>query len=227
MARCSAMESSRAVEKWNAELAFRPVVEATADKAGLDFMRHLVKNLALSLRVEHAFVAEFAGDERHVKTIAYWSSGDWVPNVEFPLAGTPCERVVEGHFCLYKDDVHHLFPADTALTTLGIRSYLGVPLRDADGRTLGHLAALDTRPMEDDPRGMAIFHVLANRAPDQELGARSTTSRAGSRARASTWPSHSTTSRSPTTSSRRCSRSTFPRPATCAVRTCSPSSRVA
>ena len=36
---------------WNAELAFRSVVEATADKAGLDSMRHLVKNLAESLGV--------------------------------------------------------------------------------------------------------------------------------------------------------------------------------
>jgi formate hydrogenlyase transcriptional activator len=164
MATCLAMESSGAIEKWNAELAFRPIVEATADKAGLDFMRHLVKNLALSLHVEHAFVAEFAGDQRRVKTIAYWSRGDWAPNVEFPLVGTPCERVVEGHLCLYKDDVAQLFPADTDLTTLGIRSYLGVPLRSADGRTLGHLAALDTRPMEDDPRGMTIFQVFANRA---------------------------------------------------------------
>ncbi|TMA35414.1 MAG: GAF domain-containing protein, partial [Deltaproteobacteria bacterium] len=164
MARCLAMESSHAIEKWNAELAFRPVVEATADKAGLDFMRHLVKNLALSLHVEHAFVAEFAGDEKHVKTIAYWSGGDWRPNVEFPLAGTPCERVVAGERCLYRDDVQKLFPADTDLVTLGVRSYLGVPLRGPDGRTLGHLAALDTRPMDDDPRGAAMFQVFANRA---------------------------------------------------------------
>jgi formate hydrogenlyase transcriptional activator len=159
----AAMDSG-AIEKWNAELAFRPVVEATADKAGLDFMRHLVKNLAQSLNVEHAFVAEFAGAQDRVKTIAYWSGGDWVQNVEFALSGTPCERVVAGELCLYKDGVADLFPADTALAEMGIRSYLGVPLRGADGRTLGHLAALDTRPMDGDPRGAAIFQVFANRA---------------------------------------------------------------
>jgi formate hydrogenlyase transcriptional activator len=160
----AAMDSSHAIEKWNAELAFRPIVEATADKAGLEFMRHLVKNLALSLRVEQAFVAEFAGANDRVKTIAYWSGGEWQPNVEYPLSGTPCERVVAGEFCLYPDDVAALFPDDTALAAQGVRSYLGVPLRGADGRTLGHLAALDTRPMEGDPRGLAIFEVFANRA---------------------------------------------------------------
>ena len=85
-----------AIERWNAELAFRAVVEATADKAGLEFLRHLVKNLAQSLGVAHAFVAEFAGAEDRVKTIAFWSGNDWRPNVEYKLSGTPCQRVVAG-----------------------------------------------------------------------------------------------------------------------------------
>ena len=153
-----------AVSKWNADLAFRAVVEATADKAGLEFMRHLVKNLARSLGVEYAFVAEFAGSEDRVKTIAFWSGDDWRSNVEYRLSGTPCERVVQGEFCLYKDDVQRLFPGDSDLVSLGARSYLGVPLRGANGQTLGHLAALDTRPMQDDPRGLAILEVFANRA---------------------------------------------------------------
>jgi formate hydrogenlyase transcriptional activator len=152
------------VAKWNAELAFRAVVEATADKGGIEFLRHLVKNLAQSLGVEHAFVAEFAGAEDRVKTIAFWSAGDWRPNVEYRLSGTPCERVVSGQLCLYRDDVQRLFPEDSDLVALGARSYLGVPLRAANGQTLGHLAALDTRPMQDDPRGLAIFEVFANRA---------------------------------------------------------------
>jgi formate hydrogenlyase transcriptional activator len=156
--------SDGGLERWNAELAFRAVVEATADKAGLDFMRHLVKNLAESLGVRFAFVAEFAGAEDRVKTIAYWNGQDWIPNVEFPLSGTPCERVVAGELCLYKDGVAELFPADVDLVKLGVRSYLGVPLRGANGQTLGHLAALDTRPMPGDPRGLAIFNVFANRA---------------------------------------------------------------
>jgi formate hydrogenlyase transcriptional activator len=152
------------LQKWNAELAFRPVVEATADKAGLEFMQALVKNLAQSLGVAHAFVAEFAGQSDRVRTIAFWSDDDWRANVEYALPGTPCERVVAGEFCLYKDNVQRLFPSDSDLVGLGARSYLGLPLRASNGQTLGHLAALDTRPMTEDPRGLAIFDVFANRA---------------------------------------------------------------
>jgi hypothetical protein len=53
-------------------------------------MRHLVKNLAQSLGVAYAFVAEFAGAEDRVKTIAFWSQDDWRANVEYRLSGTPC-----------------------------------------------------------------------------------------------------------------------------------------
>jgi formate hydrogenlyase transcriptional activator len=158
------IQEEGSVARWNADLAFRAVFEATSDKGGLDFMRHLVKNLAQALRVEYAFVAEFAGAEDRVKTIAFWSGDDWRSNVEYRLAGTPCERVVAGNYCLYKDDVQGLFPEDSDLVALGARSYLGVPLHGANGQTLGHLAALDTRPMEEDPRGLAIFEAFANRA---------------------------------------------------------------
>jgi formate hydrogenlyase transcriptional activator len=152
------------IASWNAELAFRPVVEATADKAGHEFLRHLVKNLAESLGVAYVFVAEFAGSADRVRTIAFWNHDDWRPNVEFPLKGTPCEKVVSGQLCLYRDGVQELFPEDTDLVTLGVRSYLGVPLRGGQGQTLGHLAALDTRPMAEDPRGVTTFEVFANRA---------------------------------------------------------------
>jgi formate hydrogenlyase transcriptional activator len=149
---------------WNAELAFRSIVEATADKAGLEFLRHLVKNLANSLGVTYAFVAEFAGSSDRVRTIALWDGTGWRPNIEYALAGTPCEKVVKGERCLYRDDVQNLFPADSDLAAMGARSYLGVPLRGAQGQPLGHMAALDTRPMPGDPRGLTIFEVFANRA---------------------------------------------------------------
>ena len=157
-------EVSRSLEKWNAELAFRSVVEATSDRSGIEFLRQLVKSLAESLNVQYAFVAEFAGAEDRVRTLAFWSRDDWRSNVEYRLSGTPCEHVVAGQFCLFKDDVQRLFPYDSDLVTLGARSYLGVPLRSAHGQTLGHLAALDCDPMNESPRDVALFEVFANRA---------------------------------------------------------------
>ena len=119
---------------------FRSLTAATADKAGEEFFRQLVKHVAVALDVSYAFVAEFAGSPTRVRTIALWGEGSWLDNVEYDLAGTPCEEVVRGSLCRYENDVHTRFPEDKWLTKIGARGYLGVPLRAADGRTLGHLA---------------------------------------------------------------------------------------
>ena len=103
--------NSKALEKWNSELAFRSVVEATSDRSGIEFLKQLVKSLAESLKVQDAFVAAFAGAEDRVRTLAFWSQDDWRTNVEYRLSGTPC---------------------DSDLVTLGARSY---PRRAASQRT--------------------------------------------------------------------------------------------
>jgi PAS domain S-box-containing protein len=50
------------------------------------------------------------------------------------------------------------------LKKLGIESFLGVPLPDMDGRSLGHLAVFDPRPMPAEPKRLFIFRIFAARA---------------------------------------------------------------
>jgi formate hydrogenlyase transcriptional activator len=144
--------------------AFRSLAAVTVDKAGSEFFRQLVKHVALALHVSYAFVAEFAGSPTHVRTIALWGEGSWLHNVEYDLAGTPCEEVVRGSLCRYENDVHARFPEDQWLTKIGARGYLGVPLRAADGETLGHLAVIDTKPMPSEPAFQEVFQLFADRA---------------------------------------------------------------
>jgi formate hydrogenlyase transcriptional activator len=146
------------------DLAFRSIVEATADKAGEEFFRHLVKHLALALDVTYAFVAEFAGSPTRVRTVALWGHGRWLDNVEYDLDGTPCEEVLRGPLCLHQDDVQERFPRDALLTEMQARSYLGVPLRAANGNTLGHLAVIDTKPIPGDRTFRNVFQLFADRA---------------------------------------------------------------
>ena len=34
-----------------------------------------------------------------IRTLAYWSAGKIVDNIEYDLPGTPCERVIHGDLC--------------------------------------------------------------------------------------------------------------------------------
>ena len=79
--------------------ALRAIVEGTARGTGKVFFQSLVRHLATAIRVEYAFVAEFAGKRTRVRTLAYWGKRQIRENVEFDLAGTPCEDVVRGGVC--------------------------------------------------------------------------------------------------------------------------------
>ncbi len=143
-----------------AELAaLRAIVEGTAQATGEEFFRALVQNLCLATGVTNAFVAEFADSETRVRSLAFWRDGRWIDNQEWELAGTPCEDVLRGGLCHYPAGVSQRFPTEE-----GVESYLGVPLRDADGRILGHLAIFDHREMPPQPRLLFIFQIFAARA---------------------------------------------------------------
>ena len=142
----------------------RHLVEGTVRSTGEAFFQSLVRNLSLAIGTAYSFVAEFAGVETRVRTLAFWGKGRLLDNVEFDLAGTPCEDVVRVGLCHHPSGVQRKFPRDLALQEMGIESYLGVPLQDGSGRVLGHLAVLDTATMTEEPRRLSILQVFAARA---------------------------------------------------------------
>jgi PAS domain S-box-containing protein len=139
--------------------ALRAIVEGTARHTGEAFFRSLVRNLSAATGVPGAFVAEFAGSNTRVRTIAYWYDGAFLPDDEWDLAGSPCEDVVTGNLCHYPTGVSERF-----LDSDGVESYLGVPLRAAGGEVLGHLAVFDAEPMPEEPRLLYTFQIFAARA---------------------------------------------------------------
>ena len=99
-----------------------------------------------------------------MRTIAFWAKDHIHENLQWELAGTPCEDVVRGELCHHPHGISQKFPNDRPMVEWGIESYLGVPLKDSDGNVLGHLAAFDQRPMPDEPRRLYIFKIFAARA---------------------------------------------------------------
>jgi PAS domain S-box-containing protein len=144
--------------------ALRALVEGTAASTGDAFFRNLVRHLAWAVGAEYAFIGEFTDIRSRVRTLAYWALDRIVDNIEFDLAGTPCEEVVKGPLCHFPTRVKERFPRDRPLAQMGIESYLGVPLCDAAGEVLGHLAVFDRLPMPAEPRRLYTFRVFAARA---------------------------------------------------------------
>ena len=137
----------------------RSIVQGTASSIGDDFLRNLVRGLAGAIGMRHSFVSEFRGGE-HLRTLAFWSKGEFAPNVEYELAGTPCEQVIGGQECFIPSGVQ----ARYAPREQGIEAYFGVPLKAQSGQVLGHLCAFDEAPRASDRRTLYLFQIFAARA---------------------------------------------------------------
>ena len=147
------------------EQALRLIVEGTASETGRGFYAALVKGLAAALNTNGAWVTEYLEEAKRLRALAFWLNGEWVSDYEYDLPGTPCEPVIkESKLVHIPDNVAQLFPNDPDLSAFGAVSYLGVPLRNEDGRILGHLAILDSNPLPADPRLLSFFRIFAVRA---------------------------------------------------------------
>jgi PAS domain S-box-containing protein len=143
----------------------RTILEGTATETGEGFFAALVENLAKALNTQSAWVTEFIETSRQLRALAFWANGELIPGFEIDIDGTPCEAVVENSRLVhYPDNVFELYPNSDSIKKFRSVSYMGVPLLDSQGKVLGNLAVLDSRPMPEEPRTLAIFQIFANRA---------------------------------------------------------------
>ena len=150
-------------ERHLAEETFRSIVVGTASATGNDFFPSLVRHLATALRVRYAFITD-CDNQKRAKALAFWNGDQFGEKFEFDIADTPCMKVLNGETCHYKEGLQSLFPLDTGLADWGAESYLGVPMLDREGRVIGHIAILDDKPMDRDPRAIDLVKIFAARA---------------------------------------------------------------
>jgi PAS domain S-box-containing protein len=152
------------------DAALRRLVEITAPLTGQRFFETLVESLGRILEVRGAWVTELLPQSRRLRALAFWSGGQFIPDYEYSIAGTPCEAVIlEGRLVNFSEGIADLFPADEDIKRFHAVGYLGAPLLDPERQVLGNLAVLDTRPLPEEPRMLTVFQLFAERAAAELL----------------------------------------------------------
>jgi len=141
------------------------VAEGTAGAVGDEFLRCLVRHLALAFDAKFAFVAEASDPSgEHVRVISGWYEGEWMNEpFEYDTRGKPCALVVERPVVAFPEALTTRFPQAQPAIELGLESYLAVCLRAADGTHLGHLAVMDAHPMHAGSDDVAALRIFASR----------------------------------------------------------------
>lgn len=149
-----------------ADKALQDLVAGTASVTGEEFFPALVRHLAAALDVRMAVVTECLDESgERARQLARWIDGGADSGLEYLTDNTPCSAVLKsGGLCYYPDHVQDNFPGNTFLPAFGAVSYLGAPLFDSEGKTLGHLYVVDGKPLSDPDRATSVLSIFAARA---------------------------------------------------------------
>ncbi|NET27838.1 PAS domain S-box protein [Okeania sp. SIO1I7] len=160
-------------ERKKAEIALQNLIEGTAATTGKDFFPALARHIAEALNVSYVIVTERVDDMLHA--LAFWANGSLQPSFSYHPAKTPCERTLQDgkYYCKYF--VQQEFPEDLDLVEMAVESYLGIALRDSNGKAIGDLCLLNQQPISDPERAEQILRVFASRASAELERQRATT----------------------------------------------------
>jgi PAS domain S-box-containing protein len=135
-------------DRIQAEQILLTMAEEVSAKTGHEFFNSLVRYLSHTIGVKYAFIGELQEDDT-VNTISVYAGGQAGENFSYALADTPCNNVIGKEVCIYKSGIKEQFPQDHLLEVMDAESYGGIPLFGSDGSSLGIIAVLDEKPLED------------------------------------------------------------------------------
>ena len=147
-----------------AEAARQKLIECSR-LVGKQFLDCMVEALAEALNVKWVLLCDLDPDHgEQARVVAAWGEGQRQDPFEYDLKGTPCANVLAADMCFYPSDVAKLFPDDGFLTEMSAQSYLGVPLRNSDGGSLGILVVLNDEPLDASLQPEDTLQLFAGRA---------------------------------------------------------------
>ena len=139
------------------------VIDGISNSRGQDFFDAITRNLSIAIGADYTAISRLSRSHTAARTITMFQGEQRLDNVAYGLEGTPCEQVLVGSTCIYREGICEMFPTDQALVDMGIEGYLGTPLLDSNGQVIGLINALYTTPIEDARRVASIFELFAGR----------------------------------------------------------------
>ena len=145
------------------EEALRSIAVGVSAAVGDEVFEAIVMALARALEVDLALIASRPTDE-DLASLAIWDRDGRMQSLQYPIARTPCERVIGEGFQYYSGDLLAHYGDDSLLRDGGYVSYAGYPLVGHEGQPLGVLAVCDRRPLPDAELVRSLLHVFSVRA---------------------------------------------------------------
>lgn len=155
-------------QKTEADRALLRLAQGTQGMAGESFFELLVTDLACALGTEIAFISVRSTEAPdQLRTVAIFENGQLIDNLDYPINGSISSAILAGDLRVFSAGIQQQFPDDASLRERSLESYAGAPLRDAAGDTIGVLAVLDRRPLNNPGLVQSLLQVFSERASSE------------------------------------------------------------
>ena len=136
-------------------------------KVGDEFFHSLVQYVSDVTKMHYVFLGkliEAKPNESLIKTFALSAFGRKVPDIEYALPHGPCEQVIRGTLYAYPASCKSTFPKNKTLVQFNVEGYIGYPLFDVKGNSIGLIAVMHETEIEDVEYISSLLKIVAKRA---------------------------------------------------------------
>lgn len=132
---------------------------------GEQFVRSLLQQLSKALPHDRAFLLEVSGrPEAPTALLTTAQKGELRTTASLDLTNTACAEVLSKGFRAFLDRARSQFPEDSMLEEFGAEAFVGMPLADHNGRSVGVMGILDRQPIAETQVIESTLQIFAARA---------------------------------------------------------------
>lgn len=130
----------------------------------MDFLPALAQHLGKMLDLHYVFIGKLGSDATMVETVTAYAHGQILANFSYALDDTPCQFVLQRKDGSYPQAVQQHFPKSSLLAGIRAEAYIGVPLQDSHGTTIGLIAVLHEQSLQHTEHIRAVLQLVGNAA---------------------------------------------------------------
>lgn len=146
------------------ETALKEMADTVAMRVGQSYHDGLARYLSTHFGLNIALVGRLDDGGESITSLAIAEDGVLLPNITYPLAGTPCDVVMRENACFYGEHLQALFPDDRWFQEVGAEGYAGIRLLDTDGKPIGIVSAISRTALPNIASLESFFKLAATRA---------------------------------------------------------------
>lgn len=143
--------------------AIQALMESTLETDGRSFFDRIVHRICEWLGADGAFVGRIL-DGMRVQVISMHDCGENVREFIMYAGGTPLASVIEQGYVFYSENVGALFPRGHEFICQNPEGFVGMAIRDRDGRPVGVICAFSRSKLLVPKRAEEVMHIFASKA---------------------------------------------------------------